>query len=114
MDINRLSAPILEIADSDILKPNEDSGFKLRFYEDIKINGKNIDPDKVYEYDKWYIVIMPIKAGTEFNKIRFGADQNTNTIRLVAIGEGMEFIEGDISRIGEKAAALMTKYGVQQ
>jgi hypothetical protein len=97
-----------------LLTTNEDSGFKLRFYEDVKINGKNIDPDKVYEYDKWHIVTMSIKAGTEFNKVRFGANQNANTIRLVAIGEGMEFIEGDISRIGEKATALMTKYGVQQ
>ena len=107
------------LKDTSVLAPalistNEEAGFKLRHYAGVKINGKDIDPNKLYEYDKWYVVTIVIKAGVDFNKVRFGANQHANSVRFVAVGSGIEFIEGNTSKADEKATALMTQYGVAQ
>lgn len=102
------------IASPSLITTNEENGFKIRHYPDVKINGKGIDPSKVYEYDKWYVVTLPLKPDAEFNKVRFGANQHANSVRLVAVGSGVEFVEGNISKVSEKAKEIMTKYGIDE
>lgn len=107
------------LKDTSVLTPalistNEETGFKLRHQAGVKINGKDIDPNKPYEYDKWHIITIIIKSGVDFNKVRFGANQHANSVRLVAVGSGIEFIEGNTSKADEKARALMAQYGVTQ
>ena len=102
------------IASPSLITTNEENGFKIRHYPDVKINGKGIDPSKVYEYDKWYVVTLPLKPDAEFNKVRFGANQHANSVRLVAVGSGAEFVEGNISKVSEKAKEIMTKYGIDE
>nr|DAS21456.1 MAG TPA: hypothetical protein [Bacteriophage sp.] len=93
---------------------NEDAGFKLRHFADLTVNGKTVSPTQTYDYDKWYVAVLTVKAGdaNAFDKIRFGTNQNGNTGRNIIIGAGLEVVQGEISKAAAKAAELMTEYGI--
>lgn len=97
-----------------LLVTNEESGFKLRHYADLTINGKAVDPKQTYEYGKWYVAALTVKAGeaNAYDKVRFGTNQNGNTGRNITIGAGVEFVSGDTSNVAAKVAALMVEYGI--
>ena len=97
-----------------LLTTNSDAGFKLRAYEGITINGKNINPAQVYDYDKWYIAVLNITdTGKGFDAIRFGMNHAGNVGRTIALGEGVELVTGDsMNQLDSKVAALMQAYEV--
>ena len=96
-----------------VLITNGDDGFKIRSYETLKVNGEAITATKVYPYDKWHVVEMTINTGSEnaFDRVRIGTNQNGNTMRNITIGEGTEFIVGDLSQEAqERIKSLITTY----
>lgn len=97
-----------------LLTTNSDAGFKLRAYEGITINGKNINPAQVYDYGKWYIAVLNITDTSKgFDAIRFGMNHAGNVGRTIALGEGVELVTGDsMNQLDSKVAALMQAYGV--
>lgn len=97
-----------------LITTNEADGFKLRFAEGTTINGKPISATKVYPYDTWHVAMIPVPAGADkaFDMIRFGMNHAGNVGRNVIIGAGTEFVQGDISKVGDKVAALMTEYNI--
>ena len=102
------------IINNGLISTNEETGFKLRPFEGTTIDGKPISATQVYSYNKWYVAVIPVKAGADkaFNKIRFGMNHAGNVGRNVIIGSGIEFVQGDISKVAEKVTALMTEYGI--
>lgn len=102
------------IINNGLVSTNEETGFKLRSFEGTTIDGKPISATQVYSYNKWYVAVIPVKAGADkaFNKIRFGMNHAGNVGRNVIIGAGIEFVQGDISKVAEKVTALMTEYGI--
>lgn len=102
------------IINNGLVSTNEEAGFKLRSFEGTIIDGKPISATQVYSYNKWYVAVIPVKAGADkaFNKIRFGMNHAGNLGRNVIIGAGIEFVQGDISKVAEKVTALMTEYGI--
>lgn len=102
------------IVNNGLVSTNEEAGFKLRSFEGTTIDGKPISATQVYSYNKWYVAVIPVKAGADkaFNKIRFGMNHAGNVGRNVIIGAGIEFVQGDISKVSEKVTALMTEYGI--
>ena len=102
------------VIDPGLIATNEDKGFKLRRFDGLTINGKAVVPTQTYDYGKWYVAVLSVKAGAAkaYDKIRFGTNQNSNTGRNIIVGAGIEFVSGNISQAGEKAAALMTEYGI--
>lgn len=102
------------IINNGLVSTNEEAGFKLRSFEGTTIDGKPISATQVYSYNKWYVAVIPVKAGADkaFNKIRFGMNHAGNVGRNVIIGAGIEFVQGDISKVAEKVTALMTEYGI--
>lgn len=102
------------IINNGLVSTNEEAGFKLRSFEGTTIDGKPISATQVYSYNKWYVAVIPVKAGADkaFNKIRFGMNHAGNVGRNVIIGAGIEFVQGDISKVSEKVTALMTEYGI--
>lgn len=100
------------IVNSGLLVTDADGGFKLRPVDGTTVNGQPISPAKIYEYDKWHVAVITIKSGEErrFDKVRFGLNHAGNSGRSVTIGAGIEFVQGDISKAADKAAALMAKY----
>ena len=102
------------IVGNGLITTNEESGFKLRFAEGTTINGKPISATKVYPFDTWHVAMIPIPAGADksFDTIRFGMNHAGNVGRNVIVGAGVEFVQGDISKVGEKVTALMTEYGI--
>lgn len=102
------------IINTGLVSTNEETGFKLRSFEGTTIDGKPISATQVYSYNKWYVAVIPVKAGADkaFNKIRFGMNHAGNVGRNVIIGAGIEFVQGDISKVAEKVTALMTEYGI--
>lgn len=102
------------IVGNGLITTNEESGFKLRFAEGTTINGKPISATKVYPYDTWHVAMIPVPAGADkaFDSVRFGMNHADNVGRNVIIGAGTEFVQGDISKVGEKVTALMTEYGI--
>ena len=102
------------IINDGLVSTNEETGFKLRSFEGTTIDGKPISATQVYSYNKWYVAVIPVKAGADkaFNKIRFGMNHAGNLGRNVIIGAGIEFVQGDISKVSEKVTALMTEYGI--
>lgn len=102
------------IINNGLVSTNEEEGFKLRSFEGTTIDGKPISATQVYSYNKWYVAVIPVKAGADkaFNKIRFGMNHAGNVGRNVIIGAGIEFVQGDISKVSEKVTALMTEYGI--
>lgn len=101
------------IVNNGLVVTNEAGGFKLRANEDLTINGKVVSPTTMYTYDKWYVAALTIKAGKDYNKIRFGINHAGNTGRNITIGAGIEFLSGDVSNANKKAEALMVKYGIE-
>jgi hypothetical protein len=97
-----------------LITTNEADGFKLRFAEGTTINGKPISATKVYPYDTWHVAMIPVPAGADkaFDMIRFGMNHAGNVGRNIIIGAGTEFVQGDISKVGDKVAALMTEYNI--
>lgn len=102
------------IINNGLVSTNEEAGFKLRSFDGTTIDGKPISATQVYSYNKWYVAVIPVKAGADkaFNKIRFGMNHAGNVGRNVIIGAGIEFVQGDISKVAEKVTALMTEYGI--
>lgn len=102
------------IINNGLVSTNEEAGFKLRSFEGTTIDGKPISATQVYSYNKWYVAVIPVKAGADkaFNKIRFGMNHAGNLGRNVIIGAGIEFVQGDISKVSEKVTALMSEYGI--
>ena len=102
------------IINNGLVSTNEEAGFKLRSFEGTTIDGKPISATQVYSYNKWYVAVIPVKAGADkaFDKIRFGMNHAGNLGRNVIIGAGIEFVQGDISKVAEKVTALMTEYGI--
>lgn len=102
------------IINDGLVSTNDEAGFKLRSFEGTTIDGKPISATQVYSYNKWYVAVIPVKAGADkaFNKIRFGMNHAGNLGRNVIIGAGIEFVQGDISKVSEKVTALMTEYGI--
>lgn len=102
------------IVGNGLITTNEESGFKLRFAEGTTINGKPISATKVYPFDTWHVAMIPIPAGADkaFDTVRFGMNHAGNVGRNVIVGAGVEFVQGDISKVGEKVTALMTEYGI--
>ena len=102
------------IVNSGLLVTDADSGFKLRPVDGTTINGQPISAGKIYEYDKWHVAVITVKSGEErrFDKVRFGLNHAGNSGRSATIGAGIEFVQGDISKAAEKAATLMTEYGI--
>lgn len=102
------------IVGNGLITTNEETGFKLRFFEGTTINGKPISATTVYPYDKWHVAVIPLPAGADkaFDKIRVGMNHAGNVGRNVIIGAGTEFVQGDISKVSEKVTALMTEYGI--
>lgn len=102
------------VANFGLLTTNSDAGFKLRAYEGITINGKNINPAQVYDYDKWYIAVLNITdTGKGFDAIRFGMNHAGNVGRTIALGEGVELVTGgSMNQLDSKVAALMQAYEV--
>ena len=102
------------IVNSGLLVTDADGGFKLRLVDGTTINGQPISAAKIYEYDKWHVAVITVKSGDErrFDKVRFGLNHAGNAGRSVTIGAGLEIVQGDISKAAEKAATLMTEYGI--
>ena len=102
------------IVNSGLLVTDADGGFKLRPVDGTTVNGQPISAGKIYEYDKWHVAVITVKSGDErrFDKVRFGLNHAGNSGRGVTIGAGIEFVQGDISKAAEKAATLMTEYGI--
>ena len=102
------------IINDGLVSTNDEAGFKLRSFEGTTIDGKPISATQVYSYNKWYVAVIPVKAGADkaFNKIRFGMNHAGNLGRNVIIGAGIEFVQGDVSKVSEKVTALMTEYGI--
>ena len=102
------------IVNSGLISTNEETGFKLRPFEGTTIDGKPISANQLYSYDKWYVAVIPVKAGADkaFDKIRFGMNHAGNLGRNVIIGAGVEFVQGDISKVAEKVTALMAEYSI--
>lgn len=101
------------IVNNGLVVTNEAGGFKLRANEDLTIDGKVVSPTTMYAYGKWYVAALTIKAGKDYNKIRFGINHAGNTGRNITIGAGIEFLSGDVSNANKKAEALMVKYGIE-
>ena len=102
------------IVNSGLLVTDADGGFKLRPVDGTTVNGQPISAQKIYEYDKWHVAVITVKSGDErrFDKVRFGINHVGNSGRSATIGAGIEFVQGDISKAAEKAATLMTEYGI--
>ncbi|WNU98187.1 hypothetical protein RSJ68_05580 [Neisseria sp. DTU_2020_1000833_1_SI_GRL_NUU_006] len=102
------------IVNSGLLVTDADGGFKLRPVDGTTVNGQPISAQKIYEYDKWHVAVITVKSGDErrFDKVRFGINHVSNSGRSATIGAGIEFVQGDISKAAEKAATLMTEYGI--
>lgn len=102
------------IVNSGLLVRDADGGFKLRPVDGTTVNGQPISAQKIYEYDKWHVAVITVKSGDErrFDKVRFGINHVGNSGRSATIGAGIEFVQGDISKAAEKAATLMTEYGI--
>lgn len=102
------------VVSNGLISTNEETGFKLRYFEGTTINGKPISTTTVYPYDKWHVAVIPVLAGTDkaFDKIRIGMNHAGNVGRNVIVGAGIEFIQGDISKVEEKVTALMSEYGI--
>ena len=100
------------IVNSGLLVTDAEGGFKLRPVDGTTVNGQPISPAKIYEYDKWHVAVITIKSGEDrrFDKVRFGLNHAGNSGRSVTIGAGIEFVQGDISKAADKAAALIAKY----
>ena len=100
------------IVNSGLLVTDADGGFKLRPVDGTTVNGQPISAGKIYEYDKWHVAVITIKSGEDrrFDKVRFGLNHAGNSGRSVTIGAGIEFVQGDISKAADKAAALIAKY----
>ena len=102
------------VVSNGLISTNEETGFKLRYFEGTTINGKPISTTTVYPYDKWHVAVIPVLAGTDkaFDKIRIGMNHAGNVGRNVIVGAGIEFIQGDISKVEERVTALMSEYGI--
>ena len=99
-----------------VLTTHGDNGFKIRAYDTLKIDGEKVNANKEYPYDKWHVAEIVISANqaNAFNKVRFGANQNANTSRNVLIGDGTEFIVGELTQEAqERIKALVTSYTQQ-
>jgi len=90
----------------------ESGGFTLRNSSGVTINGKAIVPTEAYQLDKWYVAVITLK-GVAFDRIRVGTNYHGNTARNMVVGAGVEFVQNDLSKVAEKASALMTEYGIQ-
>ena len=90
----------------------ESGGFTLRNSAGVTINGKAIVPTEAYQLDKWYVAVITLK-GVAFDRIRVGTNHHGNTARNMVVGAGVEFVQNDLSKVAEKASALMTEYGIQ-
>lgn len=104
------------IINPSLITTNEESGFKIRFYDTITINGTAIKQTTVYPFDKWHVAVLKVDANeaNAFDKIRIGTNQNGNTARHITIGDGFEIVKGDSSKVSEKVDALMTAYNIQK
>ena len=104
------------IINPSLITTNEESGFKIRFYDTITINGTAIKQTTVYPFDKWHVAVLKVDANeaNAFDKIRIGTNQNGNTARHITIGDGFEIVKGDSSKVSEKIDALMTAYNIQK
>ena len=116
-----ISSAFAMIKDTNIINPslittNELAGFKIKFYDTVTINKDIIKATTVYEFDKWYVAVLKVSANeaNAFDKIRIGTNQNGNTARHIAIGDGFEIVKGDSSKVSEKVDALMTAYNIQK
>ena len=107
--------------DKNVIKPpllttNEESGFKIQFYDTVTINDTAIKPTTVYPFDKWHVAVLKVGANeaNAFDKIRIGTNQHGNTARHITIGDGFEILKGNSSKVSEKVDALMTAYNIQK
>jgi tailfiber like protein len=102
------------IVNTGLVMTNGTDGFTLRVVDGTTVDGKPIVANKSYEFNKWHVAVIPVLAGSEraFDKIRFGMNHAGNAGRSITIGAGFEILQGDISKAAEKAATLMTEYGI--
>ena len=107
--------------DKNVIKPplittNEESGFKIQFYDTVTINDTAIKPTTVYPFDKWHVAVLKVGANeaNAFDKIRIGTNPTTNTARHITIGDGFEIVKGNSNKVSEKVDALMTAYNIQK
>lgn len=102
------------IVNTGLVMTNGTDGFTLRVVDGTTVDGKPIVANKAYEFNKWHVAVIPVLAGSEraFDKIRFGMNHAGNAGRSITIGAGLEILQGDISKAAEKAATLMTEYGI--
>lgn len=80
-------------------------------HNNFKINGEYAVQNAELDFDKWYIGSLNVQG--EFDKLRFGTNQNANLHRHVIIGEGLEIIDAESPDLQDKLNALMSKYSRQ-